>query len=196
MPINKESYNIALLASGNGTNVERIATYFHGHPFITIDSVFYNRKNAYVAERAKQLGLHPVYLPDSVLNDNTSIANEWKRVGISHLVLAGFLSKIPHHIIDAYQNHIINIHPALLPKYGGQGMFGMHVHQKVVESKDSESGISIHLVNEHYDQGNILFQSHCKVAPSDTPGDVAQKVHALEYKHYPEIIEKWILKTL
>lgn len=191
-----EVFRLALFASGNGTNAERIALYFKDNPQFQIGPVFYNRKQAYVAQRAENLGLEAVYLPDSRLHEPETVLGLLRQYGITHIVLAGYLSLIPAYLTAAYPQRIVNIHPALLPNYGGKGMYGHHVHEAVAAAKEPESGITIHLVNEHYDRGDILFQARCALTPDDTPERIAEKVHALEYRHFPEIIEQWVLQTL
>ena len=189
-------FRIALFASGNGTNAERIALYFKNHPQFQIGPVFYNRKQAYVAQRAENLGIEAIYLPDSRLKEADTVLNLLKTHGITHIVLAGYLSLIPAYLTAAYPQRIVNIHPALLPAYGGKGMYGHHVHEAVAANREKESGITIHLVDEHYDRGAILFQARCPLSPGDTPDRIAEKVHALEYRHFPEVIEQWVLQTL
>ena len=189
-------FRIALFASGNGTNAERIALYFKGHPQFQIGPVFYNRKQAYVAQRAENLGIEAIYLPDSRLKEADTVLNLLKTHGITHIVLAGYLSLIPAYLTAAYPQRIVNIHPALLPAYGGKGMYGHHVHEAVAANREKESGITIHLVDEHYDRGAILFQARCPLSSGDTPDRIAEKVHALEYRHFPEVIEQWVLQTL
>lgn len=189
-------FRLALFASGNGTNAERIALYFKDNPRFQIGPVFYNRKQAYVAERAARLGIEAIYLPDSQLKAAESVLGLLHQRGITHIVLAGYLSLIPAYLTAAYPQRIVNIHPALLPAYGGKGMYGHHVHEAVAAAGEKESGITIHLVNEHYDRGDILFQARCALTPGDTPERIAEKVHELEYRYFPEVIERWALQTL
>ncbi|SNR50858.1 phosphoribosylglycinamide formyltransferase [Lutibacter flavus] len=182
---------IVILASGSGTNAENIIKYFKGSKSISVVQVLSNKKNAKVLERAKQLKISGIsfekedfFTSDKVLNLLKSTAD--------YIILAGFLWKIPTKIIEAFPNKIINIHPALLPKYGGKGMYGMHVHEAVVKNKEKKSGITIHFVNENYDEGGIIFQKNFDVLPSDSAEDVANKVHILEYEYFPKIIEQVI----
>lgn len=189
-------FRLALFASGNGTNAERIALYFKDNPRFQIGPVFYNRKQAYVAERAARLGIEAIYLPDSRLREPEHILKLLRQHAITHIVLAGYLSLIPAYLTAAYPQRIVNIHPALLPAYGGKGMYGHHVHEAVAAAGEKESGITIHLVNEHYDRGDILFQARCALTPEDTPERIAEKVHELEYRYFPEVIEQWALQTL
>jgi phosphoribosylglycinamide formyltransferase 1 len=182
---------IAIFASGSGTNAQNIFKYFANNNIIKVDSLFSNRQDAYVLERAKKSGI-PTFLIDRESFYSTNIIIDiLKERGIDLIVLSGFLWLVPKNLIDTFQ--IINIHPALLPKYGGKGMYGLKVHSSVVENGETETGISIHFINEVFDDGKIIFQAKCKVESSDTPEDVAAKVHHLEYKYFPEIIEKVLL---
>ncbi len=183
---------IAIFASGSGTNAQRIIEYFSGNPEITVSLVLSNKPDAYVLERAKKLKVPTVVFDRHTFNETDEIINLLKKEDIEFIVLAGFLWLVPLNLIRAYPGKIINIHPALLPKYGGKGMYGERVHEAVLQSGDQESGISIHYVIEKYDEGNIIFQAKCEVLPDDTPDSLAQRVHQLEYKHYPEIIEKLV----
>jgi phosphoribosylglycinamide formyltransferase-1 len=183
---------IAIFASGSGTNAQRIIEFFSGNPEITVSLVLSNKPDAYVLERAKKLKVPVVVFDRHTFKETNDIPNLLKKEGIDFIVLAGFLWLIPLNLIRTYPGRIINIHPALLPKYGGKGMYGEKVHEAVLQSRDKESGISIHYVNEKYDEGNIIFQAKCEVLPDDTPDSLAKRVHQLEYKHYPEVIEKLI----
>ena len=179
---------IAIFASGSGTNAQNIIEYFSDNERVIVDSLWTNNPNAYALERAKKLGAETfVFTRDDLVN-TPKLVVELKKRNVNLIVLAGFLWLMPLNLIQNFK--IINIHPALLPKYGGKGMYGMKVHQAVVENKENESGISVHFVNEKYDEGEIVFQAKCEVFPSDTPEDVAIKVHELEYKYFPEVIEK------
>lgn len=179
---------IAIFASGSGTNAQNIIEYFAENELVVIDSLWSNNSNAYALERAKKLGVETfVFTRDEFRNTNFVVEELHKRK-VNLIVLAGFLWLIPLNLIRNFR--IINIHPALLPKYGGKGMYGMNVHQAVIDNKDTMSGISIHYVNEKYDEGEIIFQAKCPVLPTDSPVDVAAKVHELEYKYFPEVIEK------
>jgi len=185
--------NIAIFASGSGTNAENIIKYFRNHPDISIQLVLSNNKNAYVLERAKNLGVESMVFNRNTFYHTDEIINILKNKKIEYIVLAGFLWLIPKHFICAFENRIINIHPALLPKYGGKGMYGMNVHKAVIENKEKQSGISIHYVNEQYDEGDIIFQATCPVTENDMPESLAGKIHELEYEHFPKVIEMWIL---
>lgn len=186
-------YKIALFASGSGTNVENIAHYFENNPEIECTLVLSNKPNAYVLERAAKLNIQSLIFNREQFYQTNEIVNVLMEHDIDLVVLAGFLWLIPENLIEAFPRKIINIHPALLPKYGGKGMYGDKVHQAVVANHEKESGISIHFVNEHYDEGDILYQAKCQVEPTDTAHDVAQKIHALEYQYFPVIIEKLLL---
>jgi phosphoribosylglycinamide formyltransferase-1 len=187
-----DNRKIAIFASGSGTNAQRIIEYFSGNPQITVSLVLSNKPDAYVLERAKKLKVPYVVFDKHIFNETDEIPNLLKKEGIDFIVLAGFLWLVPLNLIRAYPGKIINIHPALLPKYGGKGMYGERVHEAVIQSGDKESGISIHYVNEKYDEGSIIFQAKCEVQPDDTPDSLAQRIHQLEYKHYPEVIEKLV----
>ncbi len=186
--------NIAIFASGSGSNAENIISYFKKNNLTSNFSVFCNKANAGVFERAKRLKT-PAYL----FTKNDLISGKTLELLKSHqidfIVLAGFLLQFPKEIISLYPNKIVNIHPALLPKYGGKGMYGMHVHNAVIQNKESETGITIHYVNENYDEGAIIFQAKTNLTPFDTPETVAEKIHSLEYAHFPKVIEQ-LLKPL
>lgn len=179
---------IALFASGSGTNVQNIIEYFSENEGVVVDSVWTNNPEAYVLERAKKFGIDTFMFTKDEFRNTNKVVELLKNRRVDLIVLAGFLWLIPANLIQNFQ--IINIHPALLPKYGGKGMYGMKVHQAVVDNKETESGISIHFVNEKYDEGKIIFQATCPVLPTDSPDEVAEKVHRLEYKYFPEVIEK------
>ena len=182
--------NIAIFASGSGTNAENIIRYFQENDLIRVALVLSNRSDAYVLERAHRLQVpSEVFLKEDWVSGEQILAllHEYH---IDFIVLAGFLVRVPERLLHAYPDKIINIHPALLPKYGGKGMYGDRVHEAVVAAGEKESGITIHYINEHYDEGNTIFQATCPVLPTDSPDDVAKKVHALEYEHFPKIIEQ------
>ncbi len=190
-----QKFRIAIFASGSGTNAEAIIKYFKDHPLIKIELVLSNNPNALVLERAKKFSV-----PAKVFNREEFASDEvvrWLReYGITHIVLAGFLWLIPASLLKSYPNEIINIHPALLPKFGGKGMYGMKIHELIRSLNETETGITIHLINEKYDEGPILYQGRCEVASADTPKDIANKVHQMEYANYPLVIEQWILGKL
>ena len=181
--------NIALFASGSGSNVENIIRYFRDDTNLNFSFIISNKQDAFVHERAKKLQVPSFfYKKDSF--ENGEVLAFLLENKIDFIILAGFLLKIPINILQAYPNKIINIHPALLPKFGGKGMYGSHVHEAVVANKETESGITIHYVNEDYDEGQIIFQAKCEVLPTDTSKDVAAKVHELEYRYFPEVIKE------
>jgi phosphoribosylglycinamide formyltransferase-1 len=179
---------IAIFASGSGSNAENIITYFQKKKKAEVVLVLSNNPKALVLERAKKLGVQNLVFNKQQLNDsNWAIENLGT---LDLIVLAGFLWKFPEHLIENYKNKVVNVHPALLPKYGGKGMYGMHVHEAVVKNKEIESGITIHYVNEHYDDGAIIFQAKCTIHPKDTPSDVAAKIHKLEMRYFPEVVQQ------
>ncbi|MBP3407757.1 MAG: phosphoribosylglycinamide formyltransferase [Bacteroidaceae bacterium] len=186
---------IAILASGSGSNAENIANYFKGSDYAEVSFIIANNPQAYVIERAKRLGIECAVVTKAQFIEADTIIAMLKERDIDFVVLAGFLLLVPAKLIQAYPGRIVNIHPALLPRHGGKGMYGDRVHKAVVESGDTESGITIHLIDEQYDKGTTFFQAKCEVLPTDTPDDVAAKVHALEYEHFPHVIEE-ILHTL
>ena len=178
--------NVAIFASGNGSNAENIANYFSDNNNISITLIVSNKSDAYVHERAKKLRIPSVSFNKIEFADGIKILKTLKDYKIDFIVLAGFLLKVPDSILESYPESIINIHPALLPKHGGKGMYGDRVHQAVKNAGDLETGITIHYINENYDEGDIIFQSFCDVLLEDTPDDIANKVHALEYEHFPQ----------
>ena len=182
---------IVIFASGSGTNAENIIKYFANKDCATVVSVFTNNSNAKVIERASDLKISSeIFSKNELFEDK--VLEKLKKIDPDLIVLAGFLLKLPPSIIENYPNKIINIHPALLPKYGGKGMYGMNVHKAVVENQEKESGITIHYVNENYDEGNIIFQESFPLSGKETPDDVAHKIQELEQRHFPEVIEKII----
>lgn len=180
---------IAIFASGSGSNAENIAHYFSDNPKVKISLILTNNKNAYVLERAKKLGVKSHIFTKQAFLETDNILQFLEENNINWIILAGFLLKIPQNLLKAYPNKIVNIHPALLPKYGGKGMYGENVHKAVVANNETESGITIHLVNENYDEGKIIFQAKCNVLPTDTFKDVAAKIHTLEQAHFPKTID-------
>jgi len=182
---------IAVFASGNGSNAWEIMKYFNDHPGIEVALLLTNNPKAYVLERAKKFSVPGKVFTKQDFEDETVV--EWLRAaGITHIVLAGFLWLVPLSLLKAFPNKIVNIHPALLPKFGGKGMYGIKVHEAVKASGDARTGITIHLVNTEYDEGEILAQESVAIEPMDTAEDIANKVHGLEYKYYPVVIESWI----
>ena len=179
---------IALFASGSGSNAQNIIEYFSENEQVVVDSLWSNNPNAYALERAAKFQIQTYVFGREEFKNSNFIVDKLKERGVDLIVLAGFLWLIPLNLVRNFR--IVNIHPALLPHYGGKGMYGMNVHKAVVENKETESGISIHFVNEKYDEGELIFQAKCPVLVSDSPNDVANKVHDLEYKYFPQIIEK------
>lgn len=182
--------NIAIFASGSGSNAENIIRYFQKSGSAQVSLVLSNKSDAYVLERAHRLRVPCNVFPKEDWIAGDEILAVLQEARIDFIVLAGFLFRVPDLLLHAYPYKIINIHPALLPKYGGKGMYGDRVHQAVVVAGEKESGITIHYINEHYDEGDLIFQATCAVLPTDSPDDVAKKVHALEYEHFPLVIEK------
>ena len=185
---------IAIFASGSGSNAENIIQYFAQKPQFCVKSVFCNVPDAYVLERAKKYRIPSFVFNREEFRNPDKVFRQLQEQEIDFIVLAGFLWLMPSFITAAWPNKIVNIHPALLPAYGGKGMYGHHVHEAVIAAGEKESGITIHYVNDHYDQGAIIFQAKCPVLPTDTPDDLAARVHELEYRYFPQIIEETILK--
>ena len=183
---------IAIFASGAGSNAEKIIEYFKNHQTIGVALVVTNNSKAGVVAIAERNKIPVLLIEKEQFFRGTAYLPELETFKINFIVLAGFLWKIPNPLITAFPFSIVNIHPALLPSYGGKGMYGINVHTAVMESGDKESGITIHFVDEHYDNGDIIFQDRCDISPSDTPQSLAQKVHDLEYEHYPRVIEQII----
>lgn len=183
---------IAILASGSGSNAENIVNYFMDSQGVKTVLFATENPKAFVIERAKKLGVNcEVFSMDTFRNgDFINVLNSYK---VDFIILAGFLKLVPEYLINAYPNKIVNIHPALLPKYGGKGMYGNKVHEAVIANKEVESGITIHYVNNNYDEGGIIFQAKCSIDKNDTPETLAQKIHKLEYEHYPKVIESILL---
>ncbi len=181
---------IAIFASGSGSNAEKIAEYFKNHPTIEVSLILSNNPQAGVIARARKFQIPVVLFDRKTFYETNKITELLQNQYIDLIVLAGFMMLIPEEMVKAFPQKMVNIHPALLPKYGGKGMYGHFVHEAVVAAHETESGITIHFVNEHYDEGAIIFQASCPVVSADTPEDVAQKVQVLEHKHYPAVIEK------
>lgn len=184
---------IAIFASGSGSNAENITTYFAASSVARVTLILSNRADAKVLDRAQRLGVESAVFDRETFYNSDRILLLLQDREIDYVVLAGFLWLVPDNLIAAYNNRIVNIHPALLPRHGGKGMYGDRVHRAVVEAGDSESGVTIHRVNAIYDSGDILAQYRVPVTPTDTPDDVAAKVHALEYEHFPKEIEKELM---
>jgi phosphoribosylglycinamide formyltransferase-1 len=186
---------LAVFASGNGSNAQAIAEYFSGSDEARIVLILSNREDAYVLQRAKALNIPVRVFNRKDFYETEIITRLLIDLQIDLVVLAGFLWLLPSSLIKAFPDRIINIHPALLPSYGGKGMYGSKVHEAVIAAGEKESGISIHYVNEDYDQGQIIFQASCPIETSDTPETLAAKIHVLEYTHFASIIDQ-VLKKL
>lgn len=180
---------IVVFASGSGTNFQHIAEYFSKKQTATIELLISNKADAYALERAKKMNIPTLLIDREMIYKSENVLNILRQLNPNLLILAGFLWLIPENIIDAFPRKIVNIHPALLPKYGGKGMYGMQVHKAVVENKETETGISIHYVTKEYDKGDLIFQAKCKVLPKDSPETIAEKVHGLEYEFFPKTVE-------
>ncbi|MFZ6013575.1 MAG: phosphoribosylglycinamide formyltransferase [Bacteroidota bacterium] len=191
--MSSKKFRIAIFASGSGTNAEEIFKHFKNHPTIDVVLLLSNNPEAYALIRAKKFGAAVATFNRKDFKETTVVLDQLKAHGVTHIVLAGFLWLIPEYLIKAFPDRIVNIHPALLPKYGGKGMYGINVHEAVRAAGEKESGITIHLVNEKYDDGEILFQGTCALKQNATAEEIAACVHKLEYEHYPRVIEEWIL---
>lgn len=186
--------NIAIFASGTGTNAENIIEYFSTKNNAKVTLVLSNKRHAMVLKRAQNHNVKTIFFERDDFYVSGKVLNSLLLHKIDFIVLAGFLWLVPESIIERYQRRIINIHPALLPGYGGKGMYGEAVHRAVIENRETESGITIHYVNKHYDEGDVIFQTRCKVDPSDTHSTLAEKIHVLEYQHFPVVIEEIVSK--
>jgi phosphoribosylglycinamide formyltransferase-1 len=184
---------IVIFASGSGTNAENIINFFNHTKTAKVTMVLSNNEHAKVFDRCKKLKIKCLHFNKSEFSSSEIVLNMLKKEA-DYIILAGFLLKIPENIIDSFPNKIINIHPALLPKYGGKGMYGMNVHKAVKENKETETGITIHYVNANYDEGAVIFQSKTTLLSVDSPEIIAEKIHFLEQKHFPKVIEEVILK--
>lgn len=184
--------SIAIFASGTGTNARRILEYFKDSPNISVSAVYVNKANAGVIDIAADYQVPAIIFSKESFYSPGSIVKQLLERGITHIVLAGFLWLLPKDLIAAYEGRIINIHPALLPKFGGKGMYGKHVHEAVKLAGETETGITIHLVNEHYDDGKYLVQQQVSLTGKETPEEIAMKVQELEHTYFPAVIENWI----
>ena len=193
-PNHATEYHIAIFASGTGTNARKIISYFRTHPYIKVSLIGCNKAGAGVLDIAAREGIPVLLIEKERFFKGDAYVEQLQAAGIQMIVLAGFLWKIPQQLIAAYRNSIINIHPALLPKYGGKGFYGSMVHEAVIAAKEKESGITIHYVDEHYDHGDHIFQGKVAVDEHDTPATLAGKVQQLEHEHYPKVIEQLIQK--
>ena len=186
---------IVIFASGSGTNAQKIIEYFSNSDLARVVKIFSNRSDAYVLQRACRMNIPAVVFNKADFYENDLIFHQLFDLQPDLIVLAGFLWKVPEKIVHAFPKRIINIHPALLPKYGGKGMYGDHVHRSVIENHENESGVTIHYVNENYDEGAFIFQAQCGIDVNDTPETLAKKVHALEYEYYAKTIEMVLLRV-
>ena len=186
--------NLAIFASGSGTNAENIIKYFSNRMTAKVALVLSNRREAPVMERAAKLKVPAIFFDRNDFYGSEKVLSCLESYEVDFIVLAGFLWLVPENILARYSGRIVNIHPALLPAHGGKGMYGEKVHKSVIDNGEKESGITIHYVNESYDEGDVIFQAKCKVLPGDSPVSLANRVHELEYLHYPEVIEELILK--
>jgi formyltetrahydrofolate-dependent phosphoribosylglycinamide formyltransferase len=191
---NSKLTRIAIFASGAGSNAQKIIDHFRDHPFIRIALIVCNKPGAGVLNIAQEENIPSLLIEKEKFFRGNGYVDEMKQAEIDFIVLAGFLWKVPSSLLKAWPHKIVNIHPALLPGYGGKGMYGQFVHKAVIDAKDLESGISIHFVDDIYDHGQVIFQARCAVSPGDTPESLAQKIHQLEHLHYPEVIEKCIME--
>jgi phosphoribosylglycinamide formyltransferase-1 len=187
--LNSNPQKLVLFASGSGSNVLNVIAHFAKHPSVLIAAVFCNNPNAGIVEKMKVHAIPLVLFDKKQFQDAEVFLPLLQQYNPSFIALLGFLWRVPNYLVDAYPQHIINLHPALLPKYGGKGMYGMHVHEAVKLAKETETGISIHFVNEHYDEGKLIAQFKTQLTEEDTPQSIAQKIHSLEHKHVPAVIE-------
>ena len=182
--------NIAIFATGGGSNAQKIIEHFTAKELAQVSLIISNKSNAGVLKKAAAFGIPTLLINREKFYKTEDILKELDTYSIDLVVLAGFLWLVPTYLVKAYKNRIVNIHPALLPDYGGKGMYGMNVHRAVKEAGEKATGMTIHFVNEHYDEGGIIFQATCHISPNDTPEDIAKNVLALEHRYFPEIIEK------
>jgi phosphoribosylglycinamide formyltransferase 1 len=189
-------HRLAIFASGSGTNAQALMEHFTGDAAVEIALVVCNKAGAGVIARAENAGVPVLMIERERFTRGDAYLPELQAAGITFIVLAGFLWKIPAALVAAYPGRIVNIHPALLPKYGGKGMYGAHVHGAVIAAGEPESGITIHYVDEHYDEGDIIFQAKCPVEPGDTPETLAARIHGLEHAHYPHVVEEILRRNV
>jgi phosphoribosylglycinamide formyltransferase-1 len=185
---------LGIFASGTGSNARKIVEYFWEHPIVNIKLIATNKKGAGVLGICKEYNISKLSFSKSYLQESKKILDVLQQEKIDYIILAGFLLKIPEYLIQAYPGKIINIHPSLLPKYGGKGMYGQYVHEAVLAANEKESGITIHTIDEHYDRGTILKQVTCTVNEDDTPESLAKNIQKLEHEHFPKAIEAYVLK--
>ncbi|GAL81171.1 phosphoribosylglycinamide formyltransferase [Algibacter lectus] len=185
---------IVIFASGSGTNAENLIKFFHNRENASVIQVLTNNPHAKVLDRAKKLKVSALSFNKTAISETEDVLNILKAAKPDLIVLAGYLWKFPDNILAAFPNKVINVHPALLPNYGGKGMYGMHVHNAVIANKEKETGITIHYVNEHYDEGAVIFQAKCNITETDTANDVAAKIHQLEMEHFPQVVNDILSK--
>ncbi len=185
---------LAIFASGSGTNAENITSYFKNNMNIKVSLILSNKKNAKVLDKAKKLDIPTFIFNKKDFFETDKISKKLSLESIDFIILAGFLLKVPKNLIAQYPNRIINIHPSLLPKYGGKGMYGMNIHHSIIKNKEEKSGITIHFIDENFDEGEIIFQNEIEINKNDTAEGLAQKIHLLEYKYFPKVIEKIVSK--
>ncbi|MWW24507.1 phosphoribosylglycinamide formyltransferase [Algibacter lectus] len=185
---------IVIFASGSGTNAENLIKFFHNRENASVIQVLTNNPHAKVLDRAKKLKVSALSFNKIAISETEDVLNILKAAKPDLIVLAGYLWKFPDNILAAFPNKVINVHPALLPNYGGKGMYGMHVHNAVIANKEKETGITIHYVNEHYDEGTVIFQAKCNITETDTANDVAAKIHQLEMEHFPQVVNDILSK--
>lgn len=185
---------IAIFVSGSGSNAENIVQYFRQTQTAEVSLIVCNNPTAFALQRATKLQIPALLIDKKTFQNSQVLLDILKAQKINWIVLAGFLLLVPPYLLHAFPNRVINLHPALLPLYGGKGMYGMHVHEAVKANNETETGITIHYANEHYDEGQIILQARCAITPEDSPETIAQKVHTLEYAHFPQAIEGEILK--
>ena len=191
-----EQKRIAIFASGSGSNCENLIRYFEDSDVVKCALVVSNKADAYVLERAKRLGVPTAIMPKALLNDADAMMPLMREYDIDFIVLAGFLPLVPNFLLDAFPRRIVNLHPALLPKYGGKGMWGHHVHEAVKAAGETETGMTVHWVTPVCDGGDIIVQDKCEIAPSDSVDDLAEKEHQLEMRYFPEVVERIIREEL
>lgn len=191
-----ERKRIAIFASGSGSNCENLIRYFKDSEMVECALVVSNKADAYVLERAQRLGVPTAVMPKAQLNDPEAMLPLLKKYDIDFIVLAGFLPLVPNFLLDAFPRRIVNLHPALLPKYGGKGMWGHHVHEAVKAAGETETGMTVHWVTPVCDGGDIIAQYKCEIAPSDSVDDIAEKEHQLEMRYFPEVVERIIREEL
>ena len=185
---------LAIFASGSGSNTENVCNYFANHADIEVVFICTNKRDAFIVKRAEKLNVPLIFITKTELNNFDDLHKKLKNAKVDIVILAGFLLKLPAIMVKKYPNRILNIHPSLLPKYGGKGMYGNNVHKAVLENKEIESGISVHFVNQNYDEGELILQEKCSISENETLETLAAKIHQLEKKYFPITIEK-VLKN-